>query len=174
MTTYEYWVLVLRIVESWDGCGCSLGGELQFGRGEVGWERKKRRNRGRECRQIGGYIMVFSMESPTDYFRRWFHRRFRRWKCHVTVQLSQFESLENSVGKIVWRHHAVAYFQTNGMPHRRNGRYIPMEYFCRYIRTVSPTDLGQKLLKYFKITQIFNSLRNLRNLTKTYFFRKQY
>jgi hypothetical protein len=40
--------------------GCNLGGELQFGRGEVGWERRRRRNRGRECRQIGGHIMVFS------------------------------------------------------------------------------------------------------------------
>jgi len=38
----------------------SLGGEVQFGRGEVGWERRRRRNRGRECRQIGGHIMVFS------------------------------------------------------------------------------------------------------------------
>jgi hypothetical protein len=72
------------------------------------------------------------MESPTDYFRRWFHRRFRRWKCHVTVRLSQFESLGNSVSKIVWRHHAVAYFQTNCIPSRRHGRYIP---------TVSPTGL---------------------------------
>jgi hypothetical protein len=26
----------------------------------VGWERRRRRNRGRECRQIGGHIMVFS------------------------------------------------------------------------------------------------------------------
>jgi len=101
---------------------------LQFGRGEVGWERRRRRNRGRECRQIGGYIMVFPMESPTDYFHRWFHRRFRRWKCHITIRLSQFESLGNSVGKIVWRHHAVAYFQTNGMPRRRNGRYIPIDF----------------------------------------------
>ena len=37
-----------------------MGVWLQFGRGEVGWERRRRRNRGRECRQIGGYIMVFS------------------------------------------------------------------------------------------------------------------
>jgi len=44
----------------------SLGGEVQFGRGEMGWERRRRRNSGRECR----YIMVFPMESPTDYFRR--------------------------------------------------------------------------------------------------------
>jgi hypothetical protein len=36
-----------------------MGGWLQFGRGEVGWERR-RRNRGRECQQVGGYIMVFS------------------------------------------------------------------------------------------------------------------
>jgi hypothetical protein len=37
-----------------------MGGWLQFGRGEVGWERRKRRNRGRECRQMGGYIMAFT------------------------------------------------------------------------------------------------------------------
>jgi len=36
-----------------------MGGWLQFGRGEVGWERRRRRNRGRECREMGGYIMVF-------------------------------------------------------------------------------------------------------------------
>jgi hypothetical protein len=40
--------------------GCSLGGEVQFGRGEVGWKRRRRRNRGRECWQIGGHIMGFS------------------------------------------------------------------------------------------------------------------
>ena len=40
--------------------GSSLGGEVQFGRGEVVWERRRRRNRGKECRQIGGHIMVFS------------------------------------------------------------------------------------------------------------------
>ena len=37
-----------------------MGVWLQFGRGEVGWERRRRRNKGRECRQMGGYIMVFS------------------------------------------------------------------------------------------------------------------
>ena len=36
--------------------GSSLGGEVQFGRGEVRWERRRRRNSGRECR----HIMVFS------------------------------------------------------------------------------------------------------------------
>jgi len=40
--------------------GCSLGGEVQFGRREVGWERRRRRNRERECRQIGEHVMVFS------------------------------------------------------------------------------------------------------------------
>jgi len=30
-----------------------MGGWLQFGRGEVGRERERRRNRGRECRQRG-------------------------------------------------------------------------------------------------------------------------
>jgi len=39
--------------------GCSLGGELQFERGEVGWERRRRRNRGRECRQMGAYNVFF-------------------------------------------------------------------------------------------------------------------
>ena len=39
-----------------------MGGWLQFGRGEVGWGRKRgrrRRNRGRECRQTG-YILTFT------------------------------------------------------------------------------------------------------------------
>jgi len=44
-----------------------MGGWLQFERGEVGWKRKRRRNRGRESRQMGGYIMVFS-DGITDGF----------------------------------------------------------------------------------------------------------
>jgi len=36
-----------------------MGVWLQFGRGEMGWERRRMRNKGRECRQIGGHIMVF-------------------------------------------------------------------------------------------------------------------
>jgi hypothetical protein len=35
-----------------------MGGWLQFGRGEVGWERRRgrrRRNRGRECQSTGIY-----------------------------------------------------------------------------------------------------------------------
>ena len=38
---------------------------LQFGWGEVGWERRRRRNRGRECRQMWAY----------NGFFRWNHRR---------------------------------------------------------------------------------------------------
>jgi len=100
------------------------------------------------------------MESPTDYFRRWFHR----WQCHVTVRLSQFESLGNSVGKIAWRHHAVAYFQTNCIPRRRNRRYIPMEIFCRFIptglyRRYIPTDFETELFPSVIITDgIFPSV----------------
>ena len=80
------------------------------------------------------------MESPTDSFRRWFHRWFRRWQCHVTVRLSQFKSLGHSVGKIVWRHHVVAYFQTNCIPHRRNGRYIPTDFETELFLSVIITD----------------------------------
>jgi hypothetical protein len=98
------------------------------------------------------------MESPTDYFRRWFHRRFYRWKCHVTVRLSQFESLGNSVGKIVWRHHTVAYFQTNCIPSRRNRRYIPTEIFRRYIPTVSPTGLCCRYIPTDFETELFPSV----------------
>jgi len=39
-----------------------MGGWLQFGRGEVGWGRRRerrKRNRGRECRQ-SGYILPFT------------------------------------------------------------------------------------------------------------------
>jgi hypothetical protein len=65
-----------------------------------------------------------------DYFCRWFHRWFHRWQCHVTVRISQFESLGHSVGKIGWRHHAVG--ETVGIYrwnisvdiYRRNYRWI--------------------------------------------------
>jgi hypothetical protein len=44
------------------------------------------------------------------------------------------------VGKITWRHHAVAYFQTNCILHRQNRRYIPMDIFHRYIPTELPKE----------------------------------
>jgi len=74
-----------------------MGGWLQFGRGEVGWERRRRRNRGRECRQMGGYIMVFS-DGITEGINS---SVIPSVQCHVTIRLSQFESLGHSVGKIV-------------------------------------------------------------------------
>jgi hypothetical protein len=45
-----------------------------------------------------------------------------------------------SVGKIAWRHHAVAYFQTNCILRRQNRWYIPTEYFHRYIPTEIPME----------------------------------
>jgi len=130
-----------------------MDGWLQFEREEVRWERRRRRNKGRECREMGGYIMVFS-----DSFRRWFHRWYRRWQCHVTIRLSQFEYLGHSVGKIVWRHHAVAYFQINCIPHRRNGQYISMKYFCQYIPTVSPSDLCRRYILTDFEMELFSSV----------------
>jgi hypothetical protein len=52
------------------------------------------------------------MESLTESICRYFHWWFRRWHYHVTVRLSQFESLSQSVGKIVWKnstlpHHCI-------------------------------------------------------------------
>jgi len=52
-----------------------MGGWLQFGRGDVGWERRRRRNRGRECRQMGGYIMVFFDGITDNGFFWWNHQR---------------------------------------------------------------------------------------------------
>jgi hypothetical protein len=45
-----------------------------------------------------------------------------------------------SVGKIVWRHHVVAYLQTKCIFRRWNRRYIPTEIFRRYIPTELPTE----------------------------------
>jgi len=117
-----------------------MGVWLQFGRGEVGWERRRRRNRGRECWQMGVYNGFF--------------RRNHRWTYSVgdsvddvvgesTTSLYGYLSLNPSVmsvGKIVWRHHAVVYFQTNCILRRQNRRYIPMDIFRRYIPTEVPTE----------------------------------
>jgi len=148
-------VLVLRIVDSLGWVfGYSLGGELQFGRGEVGWERRRRRNRGRECRQMGAY---------NDFFRR-NHRRNTSVGDSVgesATSLYGYLSLNPlviSVGKIFWRHHAVAYFQTSCVTRRRNRRYIPTEYFRRYIPMVSPTDLFRRYIPTDFETELFPSV----------------
>jgi len=104
-----------------------MGVWLQFGRGEVGWERRRRRNRGRECRQMGAY---------NGFFRR-NHRRITSIG-ESTTSLYGYLSLNPSVisvSKITWRHHAVTYFQTNCILHRWNCRYIPMKIFRQYIPT---------------------------------------
>jgi len=38
----------------------------EFGRGEVEWERRRRRNRGRECRQMGAYNGFFRRNHRRD------------------------------------------------------------------------------------------------------------
>jgi len=101
-----------------------MGVWLQFGRREVGWERRRRRNKGRECRQMGVY---------NGFFRR-HHRRNTSVGDSVSdavdesaTSLYGYLSLNPSVmpvGKIAWRHHAVAYFQTNCILRRQNRRYI--------------------------------------------------
>ena len=54
-----------------------------------------------------------------------------------------------SVGKIAWRHHAVAYFQTSCIPRLRNRRYIP---------TVSPTGLFRRYIPTDFETELFPSV----------------
>jgi len=73
--------------------GCSLGGERWDGKEEKGETEEESVGRG------GVYIMAFTDGITDEIIRRYFHR----WKCHVTVWLSQFESLGHSVGKIVWK-----------------------------------------------------------------------
>jgi len=76
-----------------------------------------------------------------ERFRRYTHRWFHRWKCHVTVWISQFESLSHSLVKLSeknLRHHTVTTFQKTCMVRRWYGRYIPTNVFHWYIPTVSP------------------------------------
>jgi len=146
---------VLRIVESLGWVfGYILGGELQFGRGEVGWERRRKRNRGRECRQMG---------ASNGFFRR-NHRRNTSVGDSVgesATSLYGYLSLNPSVisvGKISWRHHAIAYFQMSCITRRRNRRYRPTEIFCWYIPTVSPTDLFRRYIPTDFETELFSSV----------------
>ena len=129
-----------------------MGVWLQFGRGEVGWKRRRRRNRVRECRQMRAY---------NGFFRR-NHRRNTSVGYSVgdvvgdsATSLYGHLSLNPSVisvGKIAWRHHVVAYFQTSCITRRRNRRYIPTgsptELFRRYI----PTDFEMELFPSVYIT----------------------
>jgi hypothetical protein len=128
-----------------------MGVWLQFGRGEVGWERRRRRNRGRECWQIGVY---------NGFFRRntFVGDSVGDAVGESATSLYGYLNLNPSVmpvGKIAWRHHAVAYFQTNCILRRQNRRYIPMDIFCRYI----PMDFETELFPSVYITDgIFPSV----------------
>jgi len=104
-----------------------MGGWLQFGRGEVGWGRKggrRRRNRGRECRQ-SQYVPLFS-------------DRFTDGKL-----LSVIPPEKNP------RHHAVTTFKKRFSPSaippvfsdRIIPSAIPMEVVRRQILAVSPMEL---------------------------------
>jgi hypothetical protein len=98
----------------------------------VGWERRRRRNRGWECRQMGAY---------NGFFRR--NHSVGDAVGDIATSLYGYHSLNPSVlsvGKIAWRHHAVAYFQTKCIFRRWNRRYIPTEIFRRYIPTALPTE----------------------------------
>ena len=60
VTTYKSIRNLSAFVEKRGRVG--MGGWLQFGRGEVGWGRRRgrrRRNRGRECRQ-SEYVLTFT------------------------------------------------------------------------------------------------------------------
>jgi len=93
----------------WEDGRVGMSGWLQFGRGEVGWGRR-RRNRGRECRQ-SGYIF---------YCYRWNHRQTRSVgipvgdsTCESVTSLYEDPGLNSSVipSETNPRHHTVATFQ---------------------------------------------------------------
>jgi hypothetical protein len=127
----------------------------------VGWERRRRRNKGRECRQRG---CVY------NGFYRWNHRRIHSVGISIgdsigesATSLYNYLSLNPLVIPSVKssektpRHHTVASFQTNFIGCRRYGRYIPTEYLRRYIPTVSPTDLFRRYIPTDFETELFSS-----------------
>jgi len=109
-----------------------MGVWLQFGRGEVGWERRRRRNRGWKCQQMGVY---------NGFFRR-NHRRIPSVGDFVgdavgDIATSLYGNLSLnfsvlSVGNIAWRHHVVAYFQTKCIFRRWNRQILRRNYVRRY------------------------------------------
>ena len=115
-----------------------MGVWLQFGRGAAVWEgrggmgkKKKEKHRKRVSVDWWAY---------NGFFRR-NHRRKESVGDSVgesATSLYGYLSLNPlvmSVGKITWRHHAVAYFQTNCIPCRRNRRYIPTDFETELLYT---------------------------------------
>jgi len=134
---------MLRIVESWDGWLVAV------------WERrggmgKKKKEKQRKRVSAGGWVY--------NGFFWWNHRRLHSVGDSIGDSVGDsvtslygylsLNSLGHSVGKIVWRHHVVAYFQTNCIPRRRNGRYILTE----------PTDLGRRYIPIDFETELFPSV----------------
>ena len=78
--------------------GCSLGGER--------WDEEEEGEEEGEIEEESvGRVCIYGllpMESPTNMFCWYTHQWFRRWKCHVTIRRSRFESLDHSIGNIVW------------------------------------------------------------------------
>jgi hypothetical protein len=121
--------------------GCSLGGER--------WDEKEEE----------GEIEEESVGRGGVYngFYRWNHRRIHSVGDSIgdsigysAMSLYSYLSLNPSVIPSVKsseqtpRHHAVASFQTKCIVRWRYGRYIPTEYYRRYIPTVSPTELVRR------------------------------
>jgi len=94
--------------------GCSLGGVWE-GRGGMGKKKK----------EMGAYNGFF-----------WRNHSVGDAVSDIATSLYGYHSLNPSVlsvGKIAWRHHVVAYFQTKCIFRRWNRRYIPTKIFRRYI-----------------------------------------
>jgi len=115
--------------------GCSLEGKRWDEKEEEGETEKESVGRG------GVY----------NGFYRWNHRRIHFIGDSV-MSLYGYLSLNPSVIPSVKssektpRHHAVASFQTKCIVRRRYGRYIPTNIFCRYILTVSLTELVHRYI----------------------------
>jgi hypothetical protein len=109
-----------------------MSGWLQFGRGELGWGRRRgrrRRNRGRESRQ-SGYILAFTDGNvPLVY---------------PSVSQPVTVPRHYSIGKIIWKKSTSSHrcnFSKIYIIRRQYGRYIPTEYVRQCIPTVLPTEM---------------------------------
>jgi hypothetical protein len=140
-----------------------MGGWLQFGRGEVGWGRR-RRNRGREDERV-------SVEAVCTGVYRWNHR----WKYSVGITVGDFAGVSDTsllgypgLNPSVFlsvnsseknpRHPAVAIFKKNSR-RRRCRRYIPTKLFRQYIPAASPTAFFHRLIPTDFETEIFPSVK---------------
>ena len=134
----------MRIVESWDGWLATVW----EGRGRM--RKKKKEKQGKRVSAEG---------SVYNGFYRWNHR----WNSSVGISIGDFvgDSVTSLYGYLSLnpsiipsvkssektpRHHTVASFQTNFIGRRRYGWYISTKIFCRYIPTISPTELCHRYI----------------------------